>query len=350
VNKLFIGIILITALALSACEPMPTGTGGYDPETQTLLAIATQTGAANLIAQTEAAKAATQQSIYAQQTAVSYNATSTMQAEVQATQAAQAQATAVSATETMVHMPVSAIQTTDAQTVLMERENAASTATAVAISAEIVSNQKTAARMDKFWQGFMLFLGGLGIALVIGTVNLALRFHKPVPPVFSDDGIAQAVDSRFYQLTNNIRPSYREPVLIDQPKEKPMFTAPTPTTNTRTMPGHKNGRPHEWELPEENPVPDETWVKLAVALLVCRVNFSRDDVLDKTKRNWVYGRMSQPEYNGAYEFMRLKGWVGGHMGQEKMTAALYEFLEDYVPTNEEIALPHPDEAEIIEGR
>lgn len=345
---IFIGIII---MALSACEPVPTGTGGTDPETQALLAVATQTGAANLIARTQTAQLATEQSAYAQATAVSYNATATQQASDYATQSAYVQATAVSATETAVYLPVGVQQTTDAQTVLMERENAASTATAVSIQLEMENNRKSAERMDKFWNGFMLFLGGLGFAIVMVLVSMAIRTVRPVPPVYDDAGNVIGMDGRHYLETS--QRARRAVVIENQPEPAqipPPYSTMKNTTDTRTMPGHKNGRPHEWTLPEENPVKDETWTKLAVALLVCNVNFSRDDVLDRTKRNWQYGRMSQPEYNGAYEFMREKGWVGGHMGQDKMTTDLYEFLENYVPSHEEIALPHPDEAEIIEGR
>lgn len=336
--KILIGIILITT-ALTACEtPAQPGTGGYDPEFQNLVAIATQTGAAVLISQTQAAQSATNQAIYAQQTAVSSYATATQVTSENATMQAVIQATAVSATETKIYEPVGVQQTRDAQAVLMARENAASTATAVAISAEIAANVKAAERWDWFWKGLFAFLVGLGAALVIAAINIALRFHKPVPPVYSDMGTVEAVDNRFYQLTNNVRPSYRaQPVLIDQPKEEP---APQPINNmARPVTWKVNGEEKSIEVNTQAQISDLQWYTFAHAVLVKEVGFSREAITEET---WL----SQGAYNAMYAQMAAWGMVETGEGEpEKLNnARCYEYLFNRLSRDEQsrVRFPHPD--------
>ena len=350
-KQLLIGIIATMAFTACATPPQP-GYGGVDPAFDNLVAIATQTGAAHIAIQTETAKTATAQAIYAEQTAVSYQATASKEAEIVATQAAFAQETAVSATETAVHLPVSVQQTADAQAVLMARENAASTATAVAIQSEIAENAKAVERMDKFWHWFFIFLGGLGVALIIAAVNWALHFHRPVDPVFDDHGNLHAVDNRHYQLTNSGRQIYRgQPVMIDQPKEepKPMFTAPTPTRPAKVR--KQDGETIQVDVLDRNPEIDpHKWYLLACAILIDEVKFTRRAI---TEHDSAFGAsISQNDYTAMYGYIienELAVTGAGDAIDMSRSPDCYEFLVNKLPDYQKglINLPCPSGYELV---
>lgn len=344
VNKLFIGIILI--IALSACEPMPTtGTGGADPEFQNLVAIATQTGAAAIIIQTETAKTATSQAVYAEQTAVSYNATATMLAEVQATMQAQAQETAVSATETAVHLPVSVIQTTDAHSVLSTRETIGTYATATAVQLSTNNEAAAAVRWGWFWIGFMGFLLLMGLAIVFWLLGKGVKQWKPAEFVKDTNGNVIGIDKRLAEV-KNVRQLTRATVIENQVEQEkpPMFTAPTPTKSVRFV--RHNGEETIINATDLNPGIDPMkWQIVAAAVLIDGIPLTRRAI---TEHN---AYINQDDYKEIYDHLidNELATATGAGGGLVIDGNGYEFLANKLPEHMwgGINLPHPDGYELI---
>lgn len=327
-----IGIIFIIILAACAAPPQ-TGTGGYDPEFQNLVAVATQTGAAVRIQQTETAKTATVQAMYAEQTAVSSYATQTTQAIIGATAYAQANETAVSATETAVYKPAALRQTEEAQTVLMQREALNTSATATAVKLQINKDADAAKRWGWFWTGVMLILGGLGVAAVFALLGFALSIWRR-PDVFEDsNGHIVALDRRLVEA-KNVRHVSR-PVVIEN--QAPQIQAPV-NNMVRPVTWKVNGTEQSIEVTTQAQISDHQWYTFAHAVLVKEIGFSREAITEET---WL----SQGAYNAMYAQMAAWGMVETGEGEpEKLNnARCYEYLFNRLSADEQarVRYPHP---------